>query len=61
MLASIVALIVVFLLAGFWLRYHKTVPTPSLKGTPVRHSKKQGVSYQELADFYPGLRLSPES
>ena len=35
MLASIIALIVVFLLAGFWLRYHKTAPTPSIKGTPV--------------------------
>lgn len=34
-LASIVALIVVFILAGFWLRYHKTAPTPSMKGTPV--------------------------
>lgn len=35
MLASIVALIVVFILAGFWLRYHKTAPTPSMKGTPT--------------------------
>ncbi|HET7750851.1 MAG TPA: hypothetical protein VFK81_15795 [Terriglobales bacterium] len=35
MLASIVALIVVFILAGFWLRYHKTAPTPSMKGTPI--------------------------
>ena len=35
MLASIIALIVVFLLAGFWLRYHKTAPTPSMKGTPT--------------------------
>ena len=35
MLASIVALIVIFILAGFWLRYHKTAPTPSMKGTPV--------------------------
>jgi len=30
MLASMIALIVVFVLAGFWLRYHKTAPTPSL-------------------------------
>jgi|GEM_PF-3180934 hypothetical protein len=35
MLASMIALIVIFLLAGFWLRYHKTAPTPSIKGTPV--------------------------
>ena len=35
MLASIIALIVVFLMAGFWLRYHKTAPTPSIKGTPT--------------------------
>ena len=35
MLASIIALIVVFLMAGFWLRYHKTAPTPSMKGTPT--------------------------
>lgn len=35
MLVSIVALIVIFLLAGFWLRYHKTAPTPSMKGTPT--------------------------
>jgi len=35
MLASIIALIVVFLLAGFWLHYHKTAPTPSMKGTPT--------------------------
>lgn len=35
MLVSIIALIVVFILAGFWLRYHKTAPTPSMKGTPV--------------------------
>ncbi len=35
MLASIIALIVVFLLAGFWLRDHKTAPTPSMKGTPT--------------------------
>jgi hypothetical protein len=35
MLGSIIALIVVFVLAGFWLRYHKTAPTPSIKGTPI--------------------------
>ncbi len=35
MLVSIIALIVVFILAGFWLRYHKTAPTPSMKGTPI--------------------------
>jgi hypothetical protein len=35
MLASIIALIVVFIVAAFWLRYHKTVPTPSIKGTPT--------------------------
>ncbi len=35
MLASTIALIVVFLLAGFWLRDHKTAPTPSMKGTPT--------------------------
>jgi len=35
MLASIFALIVIFILAGFWLRYHKTAPTPSMKGTPI--------------------------
>jgi len=35
MLASMIALIVVFVLAGFWLRYHKTAPTQSLKGTPI--------------------------
>lgn len=35
MLGAIIALIVFFLLAGFWLRYHKTAPTPSMKGTPV--------------------------
>ena len=34
-LASTVILIVVFILAGFWLRYHKTAPTPSMKGTPT--------------------------
>ncbi|MGE5206406.1 MAG: hypothetical protein ACM3PW_12390 [Chlamydiota bacterium] len=35
MLGAIIVLIVFFLLAGFWLRYHKTAPTPSMKGTPV--------------------------
>lgn len=49
MLASIVALIVVFILAGFWLRYHKTAPTPSMKGTPTA-VQKSGVSGQESAE-----------
>jgi len=33
LLASIIVLIVVFLMAGFWLRDHKTASTP--KATPI--------------------------
>ena len=31
MLVSIIAIIVLFLVAGFWLRYHKTTHTPATK------------------------------
>lgn len=33
LLVATITLIVLSLLAAFWLRYHKTAPTPSIKGT----------------------------
>ena len=49
LLVMMITLIVFSLLAAFWLRYHKTAPTPSMKGTPTSPG---GMSHR---DFRPNI------